>query len=202
MLRGTGRIRPIAMLCALLCALVVVGTASTAAAAPYTKRPTIAFSQTNPCAASQVTVKGQNFQPRSNVSVKVGTRTLGTATVASNGTFTLTTSLPSGVSGRVTVTAAGGSAANSATSALNIAGACAAGAAAGPNGGAAAHQSDGAAGTNSASGSGIAGASAGPSGLSSTGVAIFALLAVALALLVAGSLLVLGGRRRRTTTTA
>ena len=208
MTRRIGRNRLLALLIALSCVLVSLVAATPAnAVPPYTHNPTVSLSQTNPCADSTVTVKGQDFTPGSVVTIRIGSRVLGRVTVGDGsgsgfaaGAFTFSIKLPSGLTGNVTVIADGGSASNTATSEMTIDAACTAGASAGP-GGSSAGPSGSADGANAGTGSNnsASGAGSNTTGLSSTGVAIFGMLVVALGLLGAGFVLVIGGRRRRAT---
>jgi hypothetical protein len=179
--------------CALACALV----APTAAhAAPYSTKPTLSVSVTDPCQEAILVVQGDGFQP-GPVELRINNDVIVQAQAGADGTFTVRLPLPAGAVGPTTIVATGAGAGNSASTLVTINAACTAGEVLhNGGGGASASSSAGALGSGGANGGGANGG-----GLSSTGVAVAALLVLALGLIVGGTVLLVGSRRRVARTT-
>lgn len=167
----TYRSRAAAMMVAVL-ALVLAGlfTAGTAGAAPYVRQPHLAINTQTPAVGATVTLTGTGFVAGVHVTVTLHSTpvTLGSATPNANGDFTLSATLPSGVSGTHTIVASGSADNDLASVTITIGG----------------------------SGSGGGGSSGGGS-LSSTGVAVLSIGSVGVLLLLGGATALLVGRRRK-----
>jgi hypothetical protein len=146
--------------------------AGPAGAAPYGGGASIALSASTVAEGGHVTISGTGFEATRTVTLTLHTVTvsLGTAQTDASGAFSTTVTLPSGVTGSHTITAAD-AAGNSASATITI----------------------------TAPGRGTSGGGSGGSGggVSATGVAVIGLSAVGFALLVGGALMLLAGRRRK-----
>ena len=161
---------------ALLLAIAGVGLALAAPAAagaaphsyPIRISATISVSTTVPREHSSITITGAHFYANASVRLELHTKAYVLTTVQSSatGTFSVPVTLPAGVTGQHTVIAETG-AANQPSQVITISGATSSGGGGTTNGG----------------------------GTALTGVDIAGLLALALALILAGSVLALRGRR-------
>ena len=164
----TKRIRPLAALGSVLALMIAALTfAAPAGAAPYVEAASISLSAQAAC--TSVGVSGTGFAPGSAVAFSLGTSSLGSATADANGAFSVTVSLPSGLSGLQTLVAAQGDVTASAGVTIDCA---AAGGAGGGGGG-------------------------GSGGLPNTGVAVIGIGVLGLVLLIGGAAMLLAGKRRR-----
>lgn len=150
--------------------LAVAGAAS-AAPCPYSSCVSIAVSDQNPPEGGTDGVTGSGWTPGDTVNLTLHTATysLGSATVAADGTFSTTVDLPDGVTGNHTVVGTDPATGDTASADITIGGS----------------------GTGDTSGS--------SGGLSNTGVAVLSIGALGVVLLVGGGLLMLAGRRRKVT---
>src|SRR5436190_16851270 len=99
--------RTLVSLIALFAALLITTGTSHAQSDDYAGQCAIAVSPTNPHAGDTVTVTGTNFPTSpSSVTIKVGNTDVGTAHVDSAGEFTQAVTIPSGLSGTQTISAA------------------------------------------------------------------------------------------------
>jgi hypothetical protein len=184
------RLGLLATLATALCGLFI----TTATAAPYSNAPLLSTTEASTCAEQVVTVHGVGFTPGTVVVRVIGHGVLVSAEAGLSGDFSVTGTLPHGLSGAVTLeatgprTASGDGAPETATTVLSVDAACV-GADSANRGGAA---------PTGASGAGADPASAGDGGLSSTGVAVFGLVGLGLILFVSGIVLLVGVRRRPT----
>lgn len=175
---------------ALVAATLMFAAPSTTAAAPYVKAPELSVSTTSPCVNSTLTVTGRGFVPGSTVKLTLRSHgrsiSLGKVVVDANGNFSTTVRLPAGVSGTFHLVAAGARTAenpNKAQSTLHIR-VCVS-----PSASAVAPPPPGAAAPPAAA------QPAPPPAF--TGVEIFGIVALAVALLGIGGGFVYVGRRRK-----
>jgi hypothetical protein len=78
-------------------------------------------STTNPTAGGSITISGTSCNPGATVTATLDTGdVIGTATVGNDGTFTITGTLPSGVTGSHTITTTGGGSAHTCSGVLGV----------------------------------------------------------------------------------
>ena len=199
-----GRLATVLVL--LLTSLTVVGVSAPGAGAtpgplaePYTTAASVTVNRSSPCRHTPVTLTGVGYVPGSTEVLTIGSTVIGRPVADSRGTFTITVTLPESLVGAKTITVVGPSGLSLATTQIDI-----------RDCGNGATDPGGATASGGAPAAGGAGVDAGTlhtdgganSGLSTTGVAVFGLLGVGVLMLVAGGVLVLGGRRRRTAPSA
>lgn len=183
---------------ALLVALAVAGVlalgfgAPPAHAAPYNNKPTLSLSTSSAEVGQTITVTGRGYVPGETVRIEYnGNKYFFKTVVAdSSGSFVTTITLPR-LSGNFQVVGTG-STGDKANAKLRVVGL-------GFDDASASRGNGSGSGTSSsaAAGLGVDAASASRGGLSSTGVAVFSIVGLGVVLLLAGGLLVLGGRRAR-----
>ena len=170
--------RTLVSLIALFAALLITtGTSQAQSDDDYASQCSIAVSPTNPQAGDTVTVTGTNFPTSpSNVVIKIGGTDVGTAHVDADGEFSQAVTIPSGLTGSQTISAACASTGVDATTNVNV---------------------RAAQGSSSSSGGG-GGAPLARTGSNSTQPLVLA----GLGAVAVGTALVLTARRRRATRTA
>ncbi|MBW8801510.1 MAG: IPT/TIG domain-containing protein [Streptomyces sp.] len=95
--------------------------AGTAGAAPYTNQPTVRASTTNPAVGGTLTLSGSGFGANDTLTITLDTGdTLGTTTTDSSGAYSVTVTLPAGVSGDHTIVVADEATDESASIAITI----------------------------------------------------------------------------------
>jgi hypothetical protein len=166
------RLRPILVVIAAIGAAVTsLSFAGPAAAAPYTRQPTLSVNIQTPAVGATIVVTGTDFVAGTSISVTLHTAviSLGSVTPNASGAFTTSIALPATVSGTHTIVAAGPASNDTASVTITIGGSTAIGGGVGGGGG----------------------------GLSNTGVAVMSIGTLGVLLLIGGGLLLLTGRRRR-----
>jgi LPXTG-motif cell wall-anchored protein len=160
-------------------AQAVATSSATASSAPYppVTPPSISLSATAAADCDTVTVAGTNFGADEHVAVSWQSTPsdLGTATTDPAGSFSLTFTVPSGVSGSYAITGTGQTSGRSASATVSI---------------------DGSHCLSTDPASAIAKTVAPTSGLPNTGFAVLSVSALGVLALLVGGLLVLAGRRR------
>lgn len=157
---------------ALLIGASVMPSSAAPSAYPPTQGRTLAVSTTNPAPGESITISGRGWEPGVLITITIHSQvvTLGTTRTTQSGSFSATVTIPSYLQGHHTLTA---SSKNGPFLTLNVF--------------VAAH-----AGANSAPGSGKT-----SGGLPFTGVDVYALGGLSVALMLSGAIMLLTGRRRR-----
>lgn len=151
--------------------LAVMALAPSSGAAPYSGQATLSVNNQNPAVGGSFDESGSGFGANEEVSNTLHTApfALTSAHTNANGDFSVTLTLPAGVSGSHTIVATGLTSGKTATISIIIG--------------------------STATGSG----SSGGGGLASTGVAVLGIAGLGVVLLVGGGVMLMTGKRRKAT---